>query len=156
MGLEKDIQNEPVSSLPLRRLITVPPGMKVREAIAQMRAQGLGCVVVVDDEGKPLGKFTERILINMLLHDPDALDRAVGEHMSGVHDTVPVDAPIARVVDTLESHDLRFIVVTDADGKATALTGQRGVSEYIADHFPRIVATARVGAKPYTKNREGA
>ncbi len=156
MGLEQDMLNEPVSKLPLRPLIKADRSMTVRQAIEAMRKAGLGCVVVVDEAGVPIGKFTERILINLLLHDPGALDREIGDVTAGVWKPIRQDEPIVRLVDALEEHDLRFAVVTDVEGKAVALTGQRGVSEYIADYFPRIVATARVGGKPFTDSREGA
>ena len=43
----------------------------------------------------------------------------------------------------------RFLCVLDEDGRTrVALTGQKGLSEYIADHFPQQVMVQRVGGKP--------
>ena len=68
--------------LPLLSLITVDRTTTVRQAIALMREKRLGCVVIVDEDGRPMGKFTERLLINLLLEHIDGLDRPVIEHMA--------------------------------------------------------------------------
>ena len=82
MGLREHILNDPVSMLELRELIAVPQGTTVRQAIALMREKALGCVVAVDEQGKPVGKFTERVLVKILLKGPDALDEPVESHMA--------------------------------------------------------------------------
>lgn len=156
MGLEQDILNEPVSSLPLRDPIVVTAMTTVGEAVDLMRGRGLGCVVVVNDELEPAGKFTERILIDLLLSDPDALKRTVGEYMAAVWDRVRLDDPIALVIEKMQAHDLRFVIVVDDHGKTVGLTGQRGVAEYIADYFPHDIKTSRAGSSPAIQNREGA
>jgi hypothetical protein len=56
----------------------------------------------------------------------------------------------------MQTKNLRFVVVTDEDGKAIALTGQKGLMEYVAEHFPQQVMVQRVGVKPYSSQREGA
>ena len=46
--------------------------------------------------------------------------------------------------------------VLDNDGKVIALTGQKGLMEYIADHYPGQIMVQRVGVPPYSQSREGA
>ena len=53
-------------------------------------------------------------------------------------------------------HDLRFVCVVDETGRAVALTGQRGVMEYIAGHYPRRIWPSRTACRPYFQTREGA
>lgn len=156
MSLEQNILNEPVTKLNLRKAITVDSSTSVRQATDQMRAEGLGCVIVVDEDGRPLGKFTERILIELLATDRDALNRSVGEYMALIWDQVRTTDPIIRVLDALREHNLRFLVVVDEHGVAVGLTGQRGLAEYVADHFPHTVMTSRAGADPAMPQREGA
>ncbi len=155
MGLRHNILNDPVSELELRELIAVRPQTKVREALDQMRAKKLGCVVIVDDEGRPLGKFTERLLIKLLLEHPDGLDHPVSEHMASVWASVKKSDPIIKVIDLMRSKKLRFITIIDEDGHAVALTGQKGVMEYIVDHFPRQVKVQRMRTEFFTGQREG-
>lgn len=155
MGLKHDILNQPVSELELRDLIAVRSTTTVRQALEKLRQKKLGCVVIVDDEGKPLGKFTERLLIKLLLEHPDGLDQHVGDHMASAWDASQQTDPIATVIDKMESKKLRFVVVLDEQGKAVALTGQKGVMEYIVDHFPRQVKVQRMSTEFFTGQREG-
>lgn len=156
MSLRQNILNEPVSRLPLRDLIAVEPTTTVRRAITMMRDKKLGCVIVVDGAGKPVGKFSERQLTRLLLNDPDGLERPVGECMAQDWRCVTLTDPIARVIELMKEADLRFVCVVDQNGRAVALTGQRGVMEYIAEHFPRQVLASRVSNRPYLEQREGA
>ncbi len=155
MGLRRNILNEPVSELELRELIAVNPETPVREALKKMRDKQLGCVVVIDDQGRPLGKFTERLLVKLLLEHPGSLDQPVSKHMSSTWDAVKKSEPIAKVIDAMQSQKLRFIVVLDDQGKAVAITGQKGVMEYIADHFPRQIKVQRMSSDYFTDQREG-
>ncbi len=156
MGLEQNILNEPVSKLKLRQAITVDGRTSIQHATQLMRDAGLGCVVIVDDAGRPLGKFTERVLIDLLARDREALNQSVGDYMADTWDQVRLTDPIIRVVDALREHNLRFIIVVDEHDVAVGLTGQRGLAEYVADHFPHPVMTSRAGETQAMPEREGA
>ena len=55
-----------------------------------------------------------------------------------------------------EARGARFVCELDEQGKVKGLTGQKGLSEYIADHFPEQVMVQRVGGQPGMGTREGA
>ncbi len=63
--------------------------------------------------------------------------------------------PIADVLEAMQAKNVRFICVVDDQGRVAGLTGQKGLMEYVADHYPGQVMVQRVGATPYSK-REGA
>lgn len=157
MGLKENLAVEPVSALRLREAVTVPPSTLVREAIQKMRGKQLGCVVVVDDDGKPVGVFSEQRILQLLLSAPDALEsQTVEQHLDPAWATVRLTEPVAAVVKVMQARDLRFVVVLDAAGKAVALTGQKGLMEYIAEHFPQQVMVQQVGGHRYFSEAEGA
>ncbi len=156
MGLQENIRNEPVGNLSLRKAITVDPDMPVFRAIARMRNKRLGCVIVVDEHGHPVGTFTELALIHLLRENPQGLKDRVGNHMDRVWACVKESDRIADMLDVMHQKQLRFVVVTDDTGKAVALGGQRGIMEYVAEHFPGQVMVQRVGAREFTQEREGA
>ncbi len=156
MGFQKDLQIETVANLPLRPAIPVEAGTIVRAAVARMRAEELGCVVIVDFSGKPIGIFTERSLLDVLMHDA-SLDRVtVGEFADSDFLLVKKSEPISRVWDAILKDGLRFICVTDDDGNLVGLTGQRGMSEYVSESFPQEVMVQRIGGTPWMQQREGA
>ncbi len=157
MGLKENLQNETVSRLPCREAIRCLPETTVRQAVELLQSKKLGCAVVVDAEDKPLGVFTERTLIDLLLQQPDNLDALqVRNHLEAEWFCVQSTDPIARVLDLVQSRGARFIVELDAEGKVRGLTGQKGLSEYIADHFPEQVMVQRIGGQPGMETREGA
>lgn len=157
MGLKENLQTETVSKLPCREAILVPPDMSVRQAAEILQSKKLGCAVVVDPDGKPIGVFTERTLIALLLQQPDNLDNiSVRDHLEAEWFCVRDNDPISAVLELVQNRGARFVCELDAQGKAIGLTGQKGLSEYIADHFPAQVMVQRIGGQLGMENREGA
>ncbi len=70
--------------------------------------------------------------------------------------TVKLNDPISCVLNALETANIRFLIVIDENGQLAGLTGQKGLMEYVADHFPEQVIVHRIGCKPYPVEREGA
>jgi CBS domain-containing protein len=157
MKLEHNIRNELVADLPLREAITVQVHTPVNVAIELMRGKQLGCAIVIDGDGKPLGTFTERTIIDLMLQQPDNLATlAVGKHMDDDWFVVRNSDTICEVLETIQNRSARFICVVDEEGRVVALTGQKGLSEYVAEHYPQQVMVQRVGGKPGQQQREGA
>ena len=156
MGLRQELLDKPVSELELREALILQRTDKVSDAVKLMKEKKLGCVCVVDGDGRCTGTFTERHLINMLLVEGEkAFDEMLGENLSEAWSGVKLSDPIARVIDEMETFKLRFVVVVDDDGKPVSLTGQKGVAEYIVDHFPRQVKVQMMESKLYMDQREG-
>jgi CBS domain-containing protein len=156
MGLYENIRNEPVSRLALREPAVVSVDASVRDAIGCMRQRRLGCAIVVDVDRKPLGLFAESKLTRLLSETPGAVYDPILDHADKDWPTVRLSDPISRVLSALERANTRFLIVVDDQGRLAGLTGQKGLMEYIAEHFLRQVVVQRIGGKPYPANREGA
>ncbi len=157
MRLKRNIQTELVVDLPLREAILVQSDTSVSAAIERMREKQLGCAVVVDVDGKLLGTFSERIVIDLVLQQPENLTTlTVGDHMDQENFVVKTSDTICKVLDAIQNKAARFVCVVDDEGAVVGLTGQKGLSEYVAEHFPQQVMVQRVGGKPGMKKREGA
>ena len=156
MGLYENMRNEPVSQLALREPVVCGPQDTVRRAIEKMREKKLGCVIIVDDDRKPVGMFTESMLMQLLVNDTDALARPIESHMAEKWPWVKLNDPVVDVLEAMQAKNVRFICVVDDDGRLAGLTGQKGLMEYVADHFPEQVMVQRIGCTPYTQQREGA
>jgi len=157
MGLREDIMTETVDQLPLRRAVTVTPETSTEQAIKLMRESQLGCVFVVDEFDRPMGKFTERQVLSLVC-DCDPLDGPVLNHMVPIPDCgcVKKSDPIAKVLHGMRETRLRFLCVIDDKGKVVALTGQKGLMEYITEHFPRQIKVQMMASKLHMNSREGA
>lgn len=148
---------EQVRDLTIRDAIVVTTDSPLREVIALMRAKQLGCAMVVDPDDKPLGTFTERTMINVMLRFPqEFMEHTVGDHVYANAVFVNQSDPIHQVWDAIQNKGRRFVGVVDDEGKLVGLTGQKGISEYIAEHCPQQVMVQRIGGKPGLQQREGA
>ena len=156
MGLQENIQDESVDKLEVRDPVNVPPTASIRETVALMRKHDVGCAIVVDDDQKPIGIFTESMLTEQISHGSLHLDEPVSKHMADRVPWVKLSDPIADVVEAMQLKNIRILCVVDDQGRAVGLTGQRGLMEYVADHFPGQVMVQRVGQTPYLADREGA
>ncbi|QDU56843.1 CBS domain-containing protein [Aeoliella mucimassa] len=155
MGLRQNMASEPVSKLDLREPVLCGPAETVRDAILKMRERRLGCVIVVDIYRKPLGMFTESKLTQLLADNPEAVNDVIGNHLEKPWPWVMESDPISLVLEDMQLNNVRFIGVLNTDGQVVGLTGQKGLMEYISEHFPQQVMVQRVGSRPPAE-REGA
>jgi CBS domain-containing protein len=156
MGLPENIKNEQVSRLDLREPITVSPDDTVRDVIVKMRKKNLGCVIAVDEQQKPVGLFTESMLTQLVAQDTALLELPLKEHLTERWPWVRMTDPISYVLEAMYEKNVRFLCVVDKDGRLKGLTGQKGLMEFVAEHFTGQVMVQRIGGTPYTQNREGA
>ena len=156
MGLYENIRTERVGRLSLRDPAVVTDDATIRDAVTEMRQKRLGCAIVVNDRREPLGMFAESELTRLLSEHPAVVDEPVRYFMKMDWPTVRITDPISFVLDALESKNVRFLIVIDEHGQLAGLTGQKGLMEYVAEHFPGQVIVQRIGCKPYPAEREGA
>ncbi len=156
MGLFENMKTETVSRLNLREPVLATADQKVREVVQAMRQRNLGCAILVDGDNKPIGMFTESMLTQIIANQPELLDASLGEQAADHWAQISLSDPITAVLEALEVKNTRFLSVVDDEGRVAGLAGQKGLMEYIADHFPREVMVQRVGQKPCVHHREGA
>lgn len=156
MGLQENLRNEHVSQLDIREPVTVSKTASMREAITLMRGRHLGCAIAIDSDRKPIGFFTESMLTELLSHGPVPLDEPIEKHMADRCPWVRTDDAIADVLEAMQLKNMRMLCVVDEQNRVVGLTGQRGLMEYVAEHFPGQVMVQRIGQKPYLSDREGA
>jgi CBS domain-containing protein len=150
------MSTEPVSRLKLRPALRVRPSTTLRETIEVMRAGRLGCAIVVDDNDRPVGVFTEAMLRVLMANSALPLGDPVSSHLAKRFAWVKESDPIETVLDGMEAKNVRFVVVVNRSGKLVGLTGQKGLMEYVAEHFPGEVMVQRVGTETCPGHREGA
>ncbi len=100
--------------------------------------------------------FTERSLLDVLLSGTSLDTTAVGEFADPDFTTIAIREPISRVWDRIVDEGTRFQCVVSDRGTLIGLTGQRGLAEYVSEHYPRQIMVHRLGHKPWTITREGA
>lgn len=156
MGLFENVKNESIGRLNLRTPVTVRGDETLDTVIGKMRAAELGCAIEVDEQQRPLGMFTESMLTQLVAENRNYLSDPVRNHVASQWPWVNMNDPVQAVLEALEAKNVRFLCVVDDSGKLVGLAGQKGLVEYIAEHFPQYVMVQRVGQKPYMSEKEGA
>lgn len=155
MGLQESLARDPVSEFRVRQPVLCKADEPLSDVITRMRGRRLGCAVVVDDASKPVGMFTESHLTQLVADGKFSVEDSVRDHFDAKWTAVKLSDPAPDVLDAMLAENTRFLVVVDDEGRVVGLTGQKGLMEYIADHFPKHVMVQRVGSRPPAQ-REGA
>jgi CBS domain-containing protein len=103
-----------IGELMTRDVVTVGPDDRVRDALRKMIDHDFGSVVVAED-GRAVGVFTERDVTRHVLTDAALLDERVGDLMSGPPITVQPTDQIVDVFDLMNGKGIRRLPVVDGD-----------------------------------------
>ena len=103
----------PLGALVRRPPVVCPEHSTVRQALAVMRAEGTGSIVVVDERGHPVGIFTDRDLPTAVLDD--RLESPIVEVMTRDPLGLPDHTPAYDAVLTMLDYRIRHVLVTEAD-----------------------------------------
>ncbi|MBI1373109.1 MAG: CBS domain-containing protein [Phycisphaera sp.] len=157
MSTLNHLMHDRIGQLDLRPCPTVHPLATVDEANAAMRHNRVGAVIIVDQAGKPIGMFNEKLLIRLLAERPDALGEHVVRHMARHLHTLPLSASIGDLLDTMRMHSLRWVCVVDITGRPVALTGLRGLITHVVENYlPDVVKVHPIESHLAMAFREGA
>jgi CBS domain-containing protein len=118
---------------PHARVETDAPMWKVVE---EMRAKGRGAVLVEED-GRLVGIFTERDLLNRVDHTDALWSHVVVKDVMTPHPMVarPADS-LAEALRKLTEGRRRHLPIVDDGGKVTGLVSIRDILTYVAGKFP--------------------
>jgi CBS domain-containing protein len=125
------------------------------EAVAVMRAQHVGCLLVTDS-GKTVGIFTERDLLRRVLARSLPLDTPMGVCMTANPVTVSPKDPVRTAIHRMEDGGYRHLPVVDEDGRPVGILSARRVVHYLVEHFPALVFNLPPDLDQYPESADGA
>jgi CBS domain-containing protein len=100
-------------------VVTIRPAQSVSDAVSLLAQKSLGALVVVDQDGRPIGIVTERHIVRRLAADDEVLTRTVGEIMSRDLLTATPQDELSAVLNLMTERRIRHMPVLDG----TALAG---------------------------------
>jgi CBS domain-containing protein len=101
-------------------VVTAPVGAAVREVAELMRERNVGSVVLVDDDGEPVGFVTDRDLaVSVLADGRDPADLAA-DHASTPVVTGSPAMDVREAAELMTGHGIRRLPVVD-DGRLTGI-----------------------------------
>jgi CBS domain-containing protein len=138
MDLAKNLKIDSVSRLHPTRPLQVAPAQTVAEAVALMRHDRVGCVLVCDG-GRLVGIFTERDLLRRVLGPGRPLSLPVREVMTPNPVAVHPKEPIGVAVRRMEEGGYRHLPVVDEAGRPVGVVSVKRIVHYLVEHFPATV-----------------
>jgi CBS domain-containing protein len=138
MDLAKNLKIDSVSRLNPSPPWMVGPAQTVADAVALMRREQIGCLLVCSDQ-RVVGIFTERDLLRRVLAAEKPLTTPVGECMTPDPVTVHPKEPIGAAVRRMEEGGYRHLPVVDEAGRPVGMLSVKRIVHYLVEHFPVIV-----------------
>jgi len=131
-SIEQALLADRVALLSPRPALTVSPDESVGKVLDFMLAQKVGSVIVIDDEGRPAGIFSERDALFRLNTDAAwYADRPVSHFMTPRPQCLTPDAKIAFAVQRMDQGSYRHVPIVDNDGKLTGVISVRDILRYL-------------------------
>ena len=150
------LQAERLERLDLSGFLRVPPGTEVAEVLARMRQDRTAVALVEDGEGRLVGIFTERDVLQRIAGHDERLGDAVEDHMTAAPQTLPTSATVGDAVHGMNAGHHRNVPVVDAAGHAVGNLSQHAVIRFLTDHYPREIYNLPPDPDLIPRSREGA
>jgi CBS domain-containing protein len=119
-----------VSLLMSSQVRQVSPAMTARHALSMMASHAISGVVVVEDQ-QPVGCFTERDVVRLVAAGADIASQLVGTVMTTPVVSIPAAASPMRAIDLMRDHNVRRLVVMDAQGDMAGILTQTDLSRIL-------------------------
>ena len=99
----------------------VSPDASIRDALYEMSRARSGAAVVVDENRKLAGIFTDGDFRRRAAGDDDVLKRKMSEVMTADPAVINIDAQVVEVIKLIEARRVDDLIVLDGDGKVAGL-----------------------------------
>ncbi|BCN93507.1 hypothetical protein THMIRHAM_12920 [Thiomicrorhabdus immobilis] len=128
IGTEYLIQFKEVGSLMNARVLMLEPDDTVIDAINLMSEQQISSVVI-QENGIPIGIYTERDVVNLDEHYDEVFSSPLKEVMSSPVSTIFVNASVSDAIKQMDQKQVRRLVVVDHTKNAVGLLSRHEVVE---------------------------
>ena len=155
MDLVRNLKIESVSRLHPTPPWHVQPSQTIAEAVALMRQEGVGCLLVCDED-RVVGIFTERDLMRRVLAAGRPLSLEVAECMTPRPVVVHPKEPIGAAIRRMEEGGYRHLPVVDETGRPVGVLSAKRIVRYLVEHFPGTVYNLPPDPGVVQHEREGA
>ncbi len=107
-------------------VITGNPSMTTKEIIKTLYEKHIGCVVLIDEDKKCRGIFTERDAIRLVAKNVD-VNQPIGNLMTKNLITIQEDSSINEIRKIIQMHSIRHLPVVDQEDRLVGLLSVRAL-----------------------------
>ena len=119
-----------VRDIMCKKVVTAKEDTLIQDAVMMLNERHVGSIIIVDDEQKCIGVFTERDAIRIFAQK-FSLDQPLSKVMSRHIVTVSLEASYDEAKSVMLSHNIRHLPVTDQTGKLIGLFSIRAFLDEI-------------------------
>lgn len=120
----------PVESIMTKDVKVVQPSESLAQCVKVMKDSNIGSILVVQNQ-KPLGIFTERDLIRQMAEGPENLEHKVEKFMSQPLITISASTPVWDALSLMENRKIRRLPVIKNNGELAGIVTERDVMRLI-------------------------
>lgn len=155
MGLRASLWKDDLSQLELKPPLAVSSQTPLRTTIDAMQRAGVGHILICDD-GRLRGIFTERDLVKRVFPASISLDEAVGGYMTADPTTIRRSDSVGWAIRTMHKGHYRHLPVVDESGRPIGILSVKHIVRYLVEHFPSAVYNLPPEPGRVDGTREGA
>jgi CBS domain-containing protein len=119
-----------VKDIMCKKVITAKEDMSIQQAVQLLNERHVGSLVVVDDDQKCIGIFTERDALRIMANNYSTQE-PLGKTMSRHVVTISLNSSFDEAKELMLSHNIRHLPVTDETGKLIGLFSLRAFFDEI-------------------------
>ncbi|CAG0124890.1 hypothetical protein RHDC2_00733 [Rhodocyclaceae bacterium] len=105
--------------------VTCPPDTPIRSALQKMRDAHVGSMIVTDAEQRPLGIFTLRDLLDLVMVADFSIDQPISNVMSREPVSLPPTALAYEAAMLMAREGFRHVLVTEPNGTLRGIVSER-------------------------------
>jgi CBS domain-containing protein len=120
-----------VSDIMVKDVVTAKENDKIRDVAIRMYEKKIGSVVIVDDEGKPIGIVTERDMVYVVARAL-APDTPVWMVMTEDPIVINENALVTEAMEKMRVQNIRHLPVVNAEGKLVGMISFRDIVDFTA------------------------
>lgn len=113
-------------------VITTLGDISIKEAIKILYKRHVGSIIIVDEDGKCKGIFTDRDAIRVIANEIP-LSKLLTEVMTTNLKTVDEHATYAMAKEIMRTHNIRHLPVVDEQGKLIGILSLRRILDEVHD-----------------------
>ena len=134
------ILTQPLAGLIHGPPVTVLGTATLAQAVQRLQEKHIGCLLVVGADGKLIGIFTERDLLNRVVAKPvDLAVARVADHMTAKPETLVATDKVAWALNKMHLGGFRHVPIVDAHGKPVGVLSVKDIVDFIVELFPAAV-----------------
>ena len=146
---------KPIKHIKSHKPISMSPEHTVEKAIHQMNERRVGCVLVTENK-KLVGIFTERDVLKRVAGKPETLKKTLREMMTPKVEGLQAEDSIAFVLNSMHVGGYRHVPIMDEHGLPSAVISVKDIVGYIIEHFTDEIVNLPPSPMRTTTEREGA